>query len=157
MTYPKNRKCRHGHAKRSSVTTGTYNSWKAMRRRCDDENYPHYRNYGGRGITYSERWKTFELFLEDMGIRPEGGTLERLENDSGYFPWNCRWATRKAQAYNRRSNVRLEIDGETKTAKEWATQSGITYNTVMYRLRHGWEPKAAVFCPPGGQRGGGEC
>lgn len=74
-----------------------------MKKRCTEPNHEKYPNYGGRGITVCERWMhSFENFLEDMGERPEGTTLDRKENDKGYFPDNCRWATPLEQRHNQR-------------------------------------------------------
>lgn len=81
--------------------TPTYNSWRAMKIRCDDETHPRYYLYGGRGITYCERWNNFSNFLEDMGVRPDGLTLDRIDGNKGYEPGNCRWATRSEQNLNR--------------------------------------------------------
>jgi len=81
----------------------TYECWNNLRQRCENPQNPQFPDYGGRGITVSARWKQFSQFLADMGLRPEGLTLERVNNDLGYFPENCIWATRQVQAENRRT------------------------------------------------------
>jgi len=93
----------HGHTRNKSKTK-TYRIWQSLRRRCNSSKDQAYKYYGGRGITVCERWNKFENFLADMGIKPEGLTLERIKNDSGYYPKNCKWATRQEQAHNTRSN-----------------------------------------------------
>ncbi len=80
----------------------TYVSWNNMKNRCKHPSSPSYQYYGGRGITYCRRWEKFENFLKDMGDRPVGKTLGRINNDGNYEPGNCRWETPKEQAQNRR-------------------------------------------------------
>lgn len=84
------------------TATATYNSWSTMKQRCLNPRSPKYKSYGGRGIDVCPQWMTFEGFLADMGVRPDGLTLDRIDNDAGYSPDNCRWATPSQQIANRR-------------------------------------------------------
>lgn len=123
-----------------------YNAWRDIRFRCNSTKSPHYKSYGGRGITLCSSWqRSFFNFLDDMGKAPEGFTIERVDNDKGYSKENCVWATWKTQAQNRRSNRFLEINGEKKTVSQWSDYVGRTKGCILSRLRRGMSEKDAVF------------
>lgn len=102
-------RAKHGHAHRDGFGghSRTYRSWMSAKQRCFAEADPYYHDYGGRGITMCDRWRySFPAFLADMGERPQGKTLDRINSDGNYEPGNCRWATPMEQRHNRRPNVR---------------------------------------------------
>ena len=111
--------------------TPEYRAWQSMRNRCGDTSDM---NYGGRGITVCDRWHDFDAFYADMGSRPEGMTLDRIDVNGNYEPSNCRWADREVQANNTRTNVVIEHDGKTKTVAEWAKHYGIPAWKLYQRL-----------------------
>lgn len=118
-----------------------------MRRRCSSPLDAFYQNYGGRGISVCAEWTLFENFLADMGEKPDGMTLERIDNDGHYEPDNCRWATPKDQARNRRSNRLLEHDGQTSVIAELAEEHGVASGTIRKRLSMGWSVERALHQP----------
>ena len=110
-----------------------------MRDRC---NGPGNYHYGGRGIAVDARWDcNFPQFLADMGPRPDGCTLDRIDNDGPYSPENCRWATWDQQHKNRSITVFIEHQGERKTIKEWARDTGIPVGRIKDRYYQGWPPE----------------
>lgn len=116
----RNSKGKHGKSR-----TPTSKIWIGMRSRCNDPKNKNYHRYGGRGIKVCERWDSFENFLADMGERPEGLSIERIENDGNYEPGNCKWATREEQQNNKRNNVHIEHEGQMLSPKEYAEVTGI--------------------------------
>lgn len=127
--------------------TPLYGRWASMVSRTTNPNHPRYPDYGGRGITVCERWKSFEGFAEDMGstFSPEL-SLERIDNGRGYEPGNCRWATVIEQARNKRSSHLVTFRGQTKTIAEWAELLGLNYETVHTRLgKQGWPVDRALM------------
>lgn len=136
----------HGHACRGKQSP-TYHSWYAMRRRCNNPTYQEYKYYGGRGISVCKRWERFENFLADMGVKPRGLTIERIDNSGNYEPSNCEWATYQKQARNTRRSKVVEFRGEKKPLVEWAEVVPIPYHTLKARLKYGWSPEKAFTTP----------
>ena len=125
----------------------TYKSWTAMIRRCHVSHDKDFPRYGGRGITVCKEWERFENFLADMGKRPAGTTLERLDTDGSYNKLNCRWATVLEQNRNRTCSINVTLNGETKPLKVWCDEIGVNYFTAHNRItRFGWSPDR-IFGP----------
>lgn len=141
---------RHGCSERAvSKATPEYDAWVSMHKRCSDPKHKSYKDYGARGITVAPSWDSFEAFLADMGDRPSPvHSLDRENNDRGYGPDNCRWATADLQSRNRRNNVRFTLNGVTKTAAEWARAIGISHPCLMKRIAKGEPLSEALTRPP---------
>lgn len=115
----------------------TLMTWHNMKSRCLDPKNRGYRWYGARGIKICERWLTFENFLSDMGFRPEGLSLDRINSNGDYEPSNCRWVTQKQQLRNTRRNRMVEIDGQSKCIAEWAEIYSLPRRTIRSRWERG--------------------
>lgn len=115
-----------------------YTSWLKMRERCFNPKQKGYHNYGGRGITVCKRWLKWQNFFDDMGPRPKGYTLERIDNDGPYSKANCKWASRKEQALNRRTTIRLVLDGKKIVSlRALAKALGMGYRSIQGKLFKG--------------------
>lgn len=126
--------------------TGAYQSWKCMKGRCQQPSHIEFHRYGARGIKVCDRWESFENFLADMGDRPKGCSIDRVDPNGDYCPENCRWADGKTQSRNRRNSKMLTIDDRTMCLSEWAEQPGAAhYKTIYKRLKDGWATSEAVF------------
>lgn len=146
MTYP--RFIKHGYAPKNKSRSNIYRRWQHMVQRCINPNDRDYARYGAKGIQVCERWRDFTNFLSDMGIPPsEAHSIDRLDVYGNYEPNNCRWATSKQQANNRRSTVYLTIQGETKPLSVWCEQYNIGSKTVLYRLKLGMSHEEALTKP----------
>ncbi len=116
-----------------------YNTWLGLNKRCNNKNDPKYKNYGGRGIKVCKRWlHSFPNFLSDMGERPNGLTLDRIDNDGNYEKSNCRWATSTQQKRNTRTTINLTFNGKTQCLFVWARECHLDYNCLYARLKRGW-------------------
>lgn len=135
---------------RSNVgrATSEYKSWATMLTRCTNPRTKGYENYGGRGIKVCEKWRSFESFLSDMGLKPTPKhSIDRIDNDGDYKPSNCRWATKLQQDRNRRTNRNIEYNGQVKCITEWANLFNLHPMTLTYRLDSGWEIGKALTTP----------
>jgi hypothetical protein len=121
---------KHGFA---TDKTAEYQTWRSMRQRCNNPAHPQFERYGGRGISICARWDDFSAFLADMGPKPDGFTIERVNNSGDYEPGNCIWATPSDQARNRRTTIMIGNVSLT----ELAEQHGVKRDTALKRYRKG--------------------
>lgn len=125
-----------------------FKTWRAMIARCTKPESQNYKLYGGRGIKVCSRWlESFSAFLQDMGPRPEGHSIDRIDNNGNYEPANCRWATAKQQTRNTRKNRVIEFAGESLLITEWAERLGTKSSVINARLKAGWSVKQALTKP----------
>jgi hypothetical protein len=126
----------------------TYKSWRSMKNRCTNVNHNRYSVYGAKGITICDRWtQSFSNFLEDMGERPQDTSLERIDNNKGYSPDNCKWATRVEQANNTSKNKWVTYNNCVMTLAECVRKAGADYSRTKDRLRIGWSLEDALTKP----------
>lgn len=128
--------------------TAAYRHWLGVISRCGNTTNKAYKDYGGRGIYVCERWRDFSLFHADMGEKPQGMFLDRIDNDGPYSPDNCRWATPKQSANNRRNSRLVTLNGKTQTLTEWCDELGLPYQRIrnrVYVLR--WADADALTAP----------
>lgn len=134
----------HGKSKRCKE----YRVWCGMIQRCTNTNNPDWDHYGGRGITVCDEWMVFENFYRDMGDCPPWAmSIDRRDNNAGYSPNNCRWATRAEQDRNKRTNRLLTFNGETRCLTEWAEIVGMDPSTLSSRIRGGMDVESALTTP----------
>lgn len=132
----------HGMRKSSEYTV-----WSGMKDRCLNPRSISYNNYGGRGIAVCERWLSFKNFYEDMGDRPEGMSIDRIDADGNYEPSNCRWSDAATQSANTSKSLLIEINGISKRLPFWCKENGISNRVATDRIRKGWDPVKAVSFP----------
>lgn len=126
-----------------------YRKWNAMRARCNNPKSSRYKEYGGRGISICDRWKTLHAFIDDMGPTYfSGAEIDRKDVNGNYEPSNCRWLTHVEQASNKRSNVLIEWRGKNQCITHWANELGIPMQALRMRLsRYGWSVERAFTTP----------
>lgn len=131
--------------------TKLYKTWISMKQRCVNPKHKFYNRYGGRGITVCTEWlydfETFRKWAIENGYK-EGLSIDRINNNEGYRPDNCRWITPKEQCRNRSNNCYIQVNGETKTLAEWSEQYNLPCATVRDRLSRGWTPEEALGIVP---------
>jgi hypothetical protein len=140
-------KCRTAIPRIGGKKVSSYRIWSSMKERCQNQNHKCYEDYGGRGINVCDRWMKFENFLADMGDKPEGLSLDRVDNNKGYSKENCRWTTMAVQGSNKRNNIMLTHNGVTKTMAEWCRNAKISRGGLQKRLDIGWPFEKAISTP----------
>lgn len=137
----------HGEAGKNQ--TKEHRAWRAMVNRCTNTKGKRYPEWGGRGIKVCERWiSSYDNFIADMGRSPSPThSIDRIENDKGYYKENCRWATPMEQSNNTRRNVMVKYDEEEKPLRTWCGQLNLNYKSIFLRLWSGWTPERAFNTP----------
>ena len=128
--------------------------WRSMKKRCENPNCKDYKHYGAHGLRVCKEWQDFDTFKEWALAHgyDDTKTLDRMNNNVGYSPTNCRWISRRRQAYNRTTNRFITIDGQTRTLKEWSVRYGIGDDVILHRIESGWSVEDAIKVPKGSRR-----
>lgn len=135
--------------KRKRSGTPEYHTWEGIKARCHNPSSHAFRRYGARGVFVCDRWRnSYDAFFADMGQRPDGYTLDRIDSSGPYSPENCRWASMRTQQRNRGNNLHVTVYGLTLTLAEWVEILGWNYTTVHERIRRGVPPEVALTTPP---------
>lgn len=125
-----------------------YHTWESMLARCYHKSHSSHKHYAAKGIIVCERWRTsFDNFYADMGRKPLGYSLDRIDNYGNYEPGNCRWATSSQQQRNKSSTIFLTYNGVIKSVSDWADLTGISPNAIRLRIRNGWAPEKILTTP----------
>lgn len=124
--------------KHGMYKTKVYYTWNGMKQRCLNPKHEEYHNYGGRGITVCPEWLVFENFLRDMGVPEKTSTIDRINNDLGYFKENCRWTTTAVQNLNKQNNRKFSIDGKILTLKEICKLYNLEERLAYQRACNNW-------------------
>ncbi len=135
------------HLHTSGGASGTYRSWQAMRGRCERPSNAAWPRYGGRGIRVCDEWRRFDRFLFDMGPRPDGAWIERIDNDGPYCLANCRWSTPSENSRNRSNTKLVEYRGESRPLIAWCEMLDLDYASVNVRMNRGWTADRAFATP----------
>lgn len=143
-----NTSLRHGHAAGSKLESPTYISYYAMRARCCNPNSPKYPAYGAIGITVCDQWiNSFKNFLLDMGDRPHGTSIDRIDGSGPYSKENCRWATITEQQRNIKSNRNILFNGKTQCLSAWSQETGLSECVISYRIKANWPIDKVMTIP----------
>lgn len=135
------------YARHNKCNTRLYSIWTSMKTRCYNSNHEAYARYGGRGIAVCDEWRNDFMSFYNWALSHgynDTLTIDRIDNNKGYEPNNCRWTTRKQQSRNLRNNKNITINGETRCLTEWCNILGLNYYTVWERLNYGWSVKKAL-------------
>lgn len=127
------------------TNTPTYKTWEKIKQRCFNPKNKAFQRYGAKGIIMADAWaNSFELFFAEMGERPPGMTIDRIDNSKGYEPGNCRWATWEEQQNNRTNNRKFEMDGKSQTVDRWARELGIHRDKIWHQIKSGKSIREAI-------------
>lgn len=137
----------HGHSRAGGPKQATYKIWTSMLQRCNNPKSQKFKRYGGRGIRVSHEWHLFANFISDLGERPDGFSLDRIDNNGNYCKENCRWASPITQSHNRENNRMINFRGESMCISEWARHTGLSVPTLTGRINAGWDIERALLSP----------